>query len=138
MRKVKMPSPSGRNDMGLFLPSRGPFAAYDSVGEVPDRKVGGLSPDGYKRVMDFLKTRLEGPDISDFEKLLDAISGGNHFKDEAGQMYAAEDEPAPFKGQPKVGGTMAGDRLPSGLRRQATDATGFFQRFPSARKIGVV
>lgn len=34
MHKAKMPSPTGRNAENLFLPSRGPLAAYDAAPDV--------------------------------------------------------------------------------------------------------
>jgi hypothetical protein len=59
-----MPSPSGTNYEKLFLPDRGPSAAYDAA---PDDETGVQMP---ARILEFLAGKLSGEDMSHLKSLL--------------------------------------------------------------------
>jgi hypothetical protein len=98
-RITAMPSPRGTNHAGHFLVWRGrsPAMAFDSAGglnEDPDLE-------RITKVLNFLKGRLNGGDLSEVARLLGAneIDKG---------LRSTNDEPPPFKGMPEVGGSIVG------------------------------
>ena len=127
-----MPSPRGTNFERLFMPSRTPAGAYDAA---PDDSATGAG-DPISEIKAFLKSKLSDADFAEVEKMLGEYGG------------MGMDDPADFRGKPRVGGTnVALDRLPPRLRRQVIDAisdqrsrsdAGFRARYPDAAKIGIL
>jgi hypothetical protein len=118
-----------RRSDGLFERRWGkPGFAYDSVD--------GLHGTTLEKLLAFLKGKLSAEDFVQLRSLLGEVDA------------MAADDPAPFRGMPKTGGTMTAlDRLPPSLRRKTVDAImaaresqreSFDERFPNAARIKIV
>ena len=83
MRRIPMPSPTGRNAANLFLEGRAASvlrAAYDAAEGLPD-------DERMERILEFLKEKLSAVDFALVSKILD---GEDVPLDEPGSMGAME------------------------------------------------
>jgi hypothetical protein len=72
MLKAPMPSPSGTNYEGLYIPDRGPSAAYDAAPEGGEA----VSASAAAKLEEFARGKMNGPDYAEFMQLLKSFSGG--------------------------------------------------------------
>ena len=120
-----MPSPRGTNYAQLFIPARGPVAAYDAK-EGLETRGGSLYPrggyvvdastdDGMQKIAKHIAEKIG---VADLPKLIEALNAIN------------------MENTPDTKG-MSFDRRMAGLRMD-TELGGFYSSFPNASKIGVV
>ena len=79
-----MPSPSGTNYEGLYIPDRGPSAAYDSADPDDNGENSGapMSATAAMKIQEFCKGKLSGSDLSALVQLLESLSGAGFSADE--------------------------------------------------------
>ena len=170
--RIPMPSPSGRNRAGLFLPAgrfAGPVAAYDSKrGLGRDEDYSEEEPDAGGELdgiaanhpcaaaLTFAGKRLGAAkmkmlqhllgeaamlpereeDVGEGEDTLLESERWDSARDKKGRR-GAQDEPPPFSGRPRPGGTMDPIRASDSLRRIQDDAWAHALALDHARKHGV-
>lgn len=139
--RTPMPSPKGTNYAGLYLPSRGPHAAYDAApnkGDEPDYRgnlIAALGRWGVRELNDTQRNELniliethgagtataKDSDDEIAENVIGLLKAAGLGDEDLGQVRQL----LGGKAQPEVGGNL-----------RAMDAAGYYSRFPSARHIG--